>query len=181
MIHKKIKHSTLAILMFLVLISCTKNEETKSTIIEKIKTVSFCQKTNLSPTVDFNYKISENTWSVIIDYDKPISIVDLYDHDIITSSYDFKNDKISNKSFSMRPTIDYKDSLIVYTPKSEKEIYVGDIIAFYLQIENKHIIHRVIRKENGFFYTKGDNNLNEDKEPVKFENIRYKVIGVIYR
>ncbi len=82
---------------------------------------------------------------------------------------------------SMKPTLDENSNGIRIKPKSIDEISVGDIISF--RKNNLLIIHRVIDKgkdENGiYFLTKGDNNNYIDGK-VRFSDIEYKTIGVIW-
>lgn len=78
---------------------------------------------------------------------------------------------------SMRPTISDIADLIEIIPL-EEDLGVGDIIVF--DCNDKSIRHRIIKIENGIYTTKGDNNNVEDDCLVKFENINYKVVGIIY-
>jgi len=88
---------------------------------------------------------------------------------------------------SMRNCISDYSHVIFIEPKIE-DIQVGDIINFYCNEENPNIIHRVINttKQNNetYFLTKGDNNPDSDlmafKCHPKFEDIKSKVIGVLY-
>jgi len=82
---------------------------------------------------------------------------------------------------SMRPLFDKGANGIRIAPKSEEEINVGDIITF-----NKNevlIVHRVIEKgrdaQGIYFITKGDNNNLSDGK-VRFSDIRYLTIGILY-
>jgi signal peptidase I len=81
----------------------------------------------------------------------------------------------------MEPLLDENSNGIRIIPKSEEDIHIGDIISFE---KNKDlIIHRVIDKgvdNNGtYFITKGDNN-NVSDGKIRFEDIRYITIGVIW-
>ena len=78
---------------------------------------------------------------------------------------------------SMNPTISDKSFVIVKKPKVE-ELFIGDIIVF--NCHNKEILHRIINIENNTYFTKGDNNNIQDDCLTKFENIKSKVIGVLY-
>ena len=81
---------------------------------------------------------------------------------------------------SMEPVLNEYSNGIEIIPKSEDEIKVGDIIVY--QNGNEKIIHRVkyINEENGkkTFVLKGYNDNNE--ESVKFTDIKYILIGVLY-
>jgi len=84
-------------------------------------------------------------------------------------------------SGSMIPVLDENSNGIRIKPNSEKDINVGDIISF--ERNNNLIVHRVIKKsydENGvYFITKGDNNSLDDGK-VRFNEIKYKTIGVLW-
>lgn len=82
---------------------------------------------------------------------------------------------------SMKPLLDENSNGLRIVPESEEDIHIGDIITFrkgsYL------IVHRVVDigtdRQGTYFITKGDNNnINDGK--VRFENIKYITIGVIW-
>jgi len=82
---------------------------------------------------------------------------------------------------SMLPVLDQGSNGIRIVPKSEDEIHIGDIITF--EQDNMLIVHRVVEigtDDKGiYFITKGDNNnINDGK--IRFENIKYLTIGVIW-
>lgn len=83
---------------------------------------------------------------------------------------------------SMDPFIDIESNGIEVEPKSDDEIHVGDVIAYESDIGL--IVHRIIgigHDENGkYFILKGDNNNESDPYKVRFEQIKYVMIGVIY-
>jgi len=94
-----------------------------------------------------------------------------------------KNASISSyaDTGSMKPVLDENSNGIRIKPESENDIHVGDIITFQ---ENDYlIVHRVVEKgvdkEGIYFITKGDNNSVSDGK-VRFENIKYKTIGIIW-
>lgn len=74
-------------------------------------------------------------------------------------------------SGSMEPTY-HVGSLIFVKPTQTSEIEVGDVITFNLS-GSIPATHRVIRidAENSSFYTKGDSNDIEDRNPVKFSDV----------
>jgi len=84
-------------------------------------------------------------------------------------------------SGSMIPVFDEGANGIRVKIKSIDEISVGDIITF--KEDNILIVHRVIEKGTDskgiYFITKGDNN-NVDDGKIRFEDIKYKTIGVIW-
>ena len=91
---------------------------------------------------------------------------------------------------SMRPTFDCSDKVIVYEPEFN-HINERDIIIFKERLTplcnsytGERIIHRIIEVHDMdgeiVFETKGDGNNLSDNCLVKFEDITYKVIGIIY-
>ena len=85
-------------------------------------------------------------------------------------------------SGSMAPVLDLGASGIRIVPESEDEIGVGDIVSF--ERDDSLIVHRVIAKEvdtkGVYFITKGDNSPLPDEERIRFRDIRYVTIGIIY-
>jgi signal peptidase I len=85
-------------------------------------------------------------------------------------------------SGSMEPVL-YKGDVVIidYNPSS---IDVGDIIIYQARwFENKPVIHRVIAKEesndgNIFYILKGDNNADQDPEPVSPNDVKAKVVDI---
>jgi len=79
---------------------------------------------------------------------------------------------------SMRPFLQKRASVIFIKPNIE-DIKVGDVITF--ECDDKNIVHRVIKIEDGIYTTKGDNNNIEDSKCIiKFEDIMGRVVGVLY-
>ncbi len=82
---------------------------------------------------------------------------------------------------SMLPIIDEGANGIRIVPKDKNDINVGDIITF--EKRNSLIVHRVIEigndEQGTYFITKGDNNVFDDGK-IRFEQIRYITIGVLY-
>jgi len=82
---------------------------------------------------------------------------------------------------SMLPVLDQGSNGIRIVPKSESDIHIGDIITF--EQDNMLIIHRVVKigsdTEGVYFITRGDNN-NIDDEKIRFNDIKYLTIGVIW-
>ncbi len=85
---------------------------------------------------------------------------------------------------SMEPILNSDSHGIEIIPKSEKEIHVGDIIAYNANWYDTPVIHRVVdikQDEEGTYYVlKGDNNKTIDPEKVRFKQIKYKLIAIIY-
>lgn len=82
---------------------------------------------------------------------------------------------------SMIPILDENTNGIRIIPDSESDIHIGDIITFTQ--DNMLIIHRVIEigtdSEGTYFVTKGDNNSIDDGK-IRFKDIKYITIGVIW-
>ena len=101
-----------------------------------------------------------------------ISIIAVY----FTSGY-FKYYMVAIASGSMTPNINKGDVVIIEKTNKYDEIEVGQVMAY--KYNNVIVVHRVIRKINDdgsyYFYTKGDNNLDEDNYPIKED----MVIGVV--
>ena len=83
---------------------------------------------------------------------------------------------------SMDPVIDSGANGIVIKPKSESDLKIGDIVSYQQGIDL--VVHRIVgigSDELGTFYTmKGDNNSSSDPEKVRFNQVRYKTIAIIY-
>ncbi len=83
---------------------------------------------------------------------------------------------------SMDPLLDERSNGIEMIPKSEDDLNVGDVIVYETDIGL--IVHRIVEisaDENGkYFILKGDNNSTEDPYRVRFNQIRYVLVGVIY-
>ncbi len=85
---------------------------------------------------------------------------------------------------SMDPLLDRNATGLEIIPESENDIYVGDVVAYEPNWADGLIVHRVIDKgmdkEGAYYVLKGDNNTKADPEMVRFSQIRYVLIGVIY-
>jgi hypothetical protein len=85
---------------------------------------------------------------------------------------------------SMEPVLYAGANGLELVPQSENDIYVGDIVAYDADWSDGLVVHRIIsmsRDEFGYYYTlKGDNNSSADPGKVRFGDIKYVLIGVIY-
>ena len=85
---------------------------------------------------------------------------------------------------SMDPIIDSEAHAIEIIPEKEKDIQVGDIVAYESEYADGSTIHRVIYKgedEKGtYFIMKGDNNPTSDPGRVRFSQITRVVVAIIY-
>lgn len=82
------------------------------------------------------------------------------------------------ESGSMRPALPSSSSRILVKVKPE-DIHVGDILVM-TRINNSDLEHRVIKIEDGTYTTKGDNNNIADSENWTIQDVRGKVVGVLY-
>ena len=85
---------------------------------------------------------------------------------------------------SMDPVLDAGANAIEIPPKSVDDVEVGDIVAYESEYADGTIIHRVVYKgqdEKGpYFIIKGDNNPTSDPGKVRFGQIKYVVVAIIY-
>ena len=68
-----------------------------------------------------------------------------------------------------------------YNPDDISEIDVGDVITFHLLTEDGSrvlVTHRIIAIDDGYIYTKGDNNRVSDAVPITMDNVEAKVVKV---
>ncbi len=85
---------------------------------------------------------------------------------------------------SMDPLLDDSANGLEIIPKNEDDVHIGDIVAYESTLVDGLIVHRVIsvnNDEKGLYYTlKGDNSSSPDPEKVRFAQIKYLLIGIIY-
>ena len=85
---------------------------------------------------------------------------------------------------SMDPLIDSTSNAIEIIPKSEKDIHIGDIVAYKSEYKEGIVTHRIADMGyDGFGWyarLKGDNNDYIDPGKVRFEQIKRVVVAVIY-
>ena len=79
------------------------------------------------------------------------------------------------KSNSMSPIFSKNDIIII---QEQNEYKVGDIVAY--NNNGEIITHRIIEKNGNEFYTKGDNNNTKDETPICVNDIKGKVIFILY-
>ncbi len=87
-------------------------------------------------------------------------------------------------SNSMDPLLDASSNGIEVIPKNPEQLSIGDIIAYEATWTSGIVIHRIIfisNDEQGWYaITKGDNNQVEDPEKVRFTQVKYLLIGILY-
>lgn len=85
---------------------------------------------------------------------------------------------------SMEPVLKAGATGLELIPNSENDIHVGDVVAYEADWSDGLVVHRVIdsgRDESGtYFILKGDNNGSADPGRIRFSDIKYVLIGVIY-
>ena len=84
---------------------------------------------------------------------------------------------------SMSPVLDEGSNGIEIVPKSIEDIHVGDIVAYATKYNNIRWYSRYCYQkdnEGTYYILKGDNNMKRDPENVRFSQIRYKLVAVIY-
>lgn len=107
--------------------------------------------------------------------------IQVYNNKIIIN---VKNVSLANykDTNSMFPLLDKESTGIEIIPQTEEELQVGDIVAY--NNSKNLIIHRIVsieKDEQGTFYTlKGDNNPSNDTQKVRFSDIKYVLVGVLY-
>lgn len=85
---------------------------------------------------------------------------------------------------SMDPVLDAGANGLLVIPESEGDIEVGDIVSYQPEGISDLVVHRVASigtDSLGVYYTlKGDNNKSSDPERVRFSQIRYETLVIIY-
>ena len=83
---------------------------------------------------------------------------------------------------SMNPILDYAANGIEVKPLNENKIVIVDIVVYHNGYDS--IIHRVVAKgkdkEGTYFMVKGDNNTISDPDLIRFDQINYVLVGVLY-
>jgi hypothetical protein len=86
-------------------------------------------------------------------------------------------------STSMVPVLDSGVNGIRIVPEPE-DIHIGDIVSYEAGWIDGLVVHRVVyigEDDLGKYYIlKGDNNTKNDPEKVRFEQIRYVTVALIY-
>ena len=127
------------------------------------------KRTNLEVPSPFNH-VRENQISV----EDGKVVIDLSGEEVGWSRYTDSN--------SMDRTLDDGHNGIEIKPKSSKDIYAGDIVAF--RYGKDLVVHRVVEigSDAGGWYvkTKGDNNAYVDPGKRRFKDIERLTIGIIF-
>lgn len=85
---------------------------------------------------------------------------------------------------SMDPILDIEANSIEITPKTSREVNVGDIIAYQPDNFNGLVVHRVIEigtdSEGWYSVAKGDNLSKADPDKIRFSQIKGVLVGIVY-
>lgn len=85
---------------------------------------------------------------------------------------------------SMRSALGDGSIILMITNLSESDIKIGDIVSIKREEGKNDLAHRVVNiidtDEGQVYQTKGDNNRNPDLMIWKFDQIKGKIVGVIY-
>lgn len=85
---------------------------------------------------------------------------------------------------SMEPVLKAGANGLELIPKSEEDLHLGDIVAYKAVWSDGLVVHRIVgsgKDNTGVYYIlRGDNNSSPDPGKVRFEQIKYVLIGVIY-
>jgi len=86
---------------------------------------------------------------------------------------------------SMDPVIDFGTTALELEVTDPNELQVGDIVSYETQrAPGTTVVHRIVEigedEEGLYFIFKGDNNPTTDPDKVRPEQLRRKVIGILY-
>lgn len=108
----------------------------------------------------------------------------IYEDRIVIFVENAKMSRYANTN-SMDPVLDQGANGLQIVPDSPNNIQIGDIITYEAEwAGNKLIVHRVIKigqdDEGWYAVAKGDNSTFTDPGKIRFDQIKYLLIGVIY-
>ena len=79
----------------------------------------------------------------------------------------------------MRPAFD--DNTVLLTERALfRDLQIGDIVVFRHSATGCRIVHRIIERRDGGYWTKGDRNTRMDDELVTEANYIGRVYGILY-
>lgn len=80
---------------------------------------------------------------------------------------------------SMRPLID-RNALLLGEPAPFADLRIGDIVTFVHPRTGLVVVHRILERGRGGFWTKGDNCAAMDDTLVTANNYQTRIYGIIY-
>jgi signal peptidase I len=80
---------------------------------------------------------------------------------------------------SMRPAFD-DNTVLLTEPAAFADLQVGDIVVFRHSGTGARVVHRIIERRRGGYWTKGDHNVGMDDELVTEANYIARVYGILY-
>lgn len=87
-------------------------------------------------------------------------------------------------SDSMDPLIDTTANGIEIPVTEDTNLEVGDIVSYEAEWNDNLVSHRIIESgtdsQGEYYILKGDNNLTQDPDKVRKDQIKYKLIAIIY-
>lgn len=172
--HKKCLKTTIFLMILMVLVSSVSFADS-NVIMEFIKKISNIP----SPTSNLKYIFQSGNKFEVKFGDGMFFILS-------NDTYPYRLDCSEN---SMLPVFSCNDNIILKKIESNKELGIGDIIVF--EFSNRTMIHRIVKIDSKGYWTRADNFDNTLKylngelilndPPVGFKNIKYKVVGIIYK
>jgi len=83
---------------------------------------------------------------------------------------------------SMDPLLDKDSNGIEIEPGNEDDLHVGDVVAY--ELNNELIVHRITEinydGKGKYFMLKGDNLRENDPYKIRFNQVKYVLVGIIY-
>lgn len=140
--------------------------------------------TNLAYSYDLRHPATFTSNELISPHDRiKDSQIHIYQNRIIIDIENANYARYADTN-SMDPILDNGATGIEIIPTNKDEIKVGDIITYQPDWTNNLVVHRVIyigEDEHGWYcYTKGDNTSSIDPGRIRFNQIKYLLIGVLY-
>ena len=162
----------------------------------KIDSVHLCEPVKCVGCVTLKTNLNDCQWNLSKEFFQSQCLTSLQptnflskENIIESQANDYIKIKIEDRKFyvgtitdtgSMRPALSDYSNIIYIIPEKE-DLFVGDMISVNsLRSKTGRMLHRIVAINEEGYVTKGDNNIEIDKQVSKFEDINGKVIGVIY-
>ncbi|HSU72797.1 MAG TPA: signal peptidase I [Candidatus Binatia bacterium] len=123
------------------------------------------------------------------DVPSPAAAVDAEDIRVLGDRVELRVPNVIPAEFtdtnSMDPVIDAGTTALELTITSVNQVHVGDIVSYETPLApGATVIHRVVEigtdEDGTYFIMKGDNNPTTDPQKVRFDQLRRKVIAIVY-